>query len=385
MPFESTKKPINLYFGDRYKKEKHMKSIKITLFSAVFMLGFSFLGTAQDIHFSQFYQSPLNLNPALTGVMDCNIRFVANYRNQWAAILRENAYNTYSFSYDQKFTAFRRDYFGVGATFWGDRAGEVDFSTIQAKVSGSFAKYLGGGRRSAHYLSVGVEGGLAQRRIDFLQARYGTQNINGVFEPSIPSGETFVNDNFLFGDLSAGILWFSTFDEDKSFYLGGAYHHINRPSVSFETSETTRSVLLWSRYTIHGGGEMPIGYRTSLIPGAVLMFQGPSFQLNGGTSVRFQLGSSRYDYQAFQFGAWIRLANQFVLDIEDPTNESYTIGADAIILSTRFQYNNFDFGFSYDINVSTLNVGANGNGSFEFSVAYKICGPERRGVYCPNF
>ena len=33
---------------------------------------------AQDIHFSQFYSSPLNLNPALTGVMNCNQRVVAN-------------------------------------------------------------------------------------------------------------------------------------------------------------------------------------------------------------------------------------------------------------------------------------------------------------------
>ena len=51
---------------------------------------------AQDIHFSQFYQSPLNLNPAMTGVMNCNHRLVANYRNQWASILKKNAYNTIS-------------------------------------------------------------------------------------------------------------------------------------------------------------------------------------------------------------------------------------------------------------------------------------------------
>ncbi|HNM24595.1 MAG TPA: type IX secretion system membrane protein PorP/SprF, partial [Saprospiraceae bacterium] len=46
---------------------------------------------AQDIHFSQFYMSPLNLNPAMTGVMNCNHRIVANYRNQWSSILKQNA------------------------------------------------------------------------------------------------------------------------------------------------------------------------------------------------------------------------------------------------------------------------------------------------------
>ncbi|MBL0100734.1 MAG: type IX secretion system membrane protein PorP/SprF [Saprospiraceae bacterium] len=75
--------------------------------------------SAQDIHFTQFYMSPLNLNPALTGVMNCKTRMVANYRNQWAAVLAANAYNTYSVSYDQKYlwvgktTLVSEDHYGV--------------------------------------------------------------------------------------------------------------------------------------------------------------------------------------------------------------------------------------------------------------------------------
>ena len=78
---------------------------------------------AQDIHFSQFYLSPLNLNPAMTGVMNCNVRLVANYRNQWASVLKSNAFNTYSVSYDQRVPVGRYDYFGIGGSFWGDKAG----------------------------------------------------------------------------------------------------------------------------------------------------------------------------------------------------------------------------------------------------------------------
>ena len=83
---------------------------------------------AQDIHFSQFYMSPLNLNPALTGVMNCNHRITANYRNQWASILKQNAYNTYSVSYDQKLPVGRYDYFGIGGTLWGDKAGASELN-----------------------------------------------------------------------------------------------------------------------------------------------------------------------------------------------------------------------------------------------------------------
>ncbi len=101
----------------------------------LFAVGICLAGlvSAQDIHFSQFYMSPLNLNPALTGVMNCNMRVVGNYRNQYASILKSNAFNTYSVSYDQKIPVGRYDYFGVGGTLWGDKAGSAGFGTVQAR------------------------------------------------------------------------------------------------------------------------------------------------------------------------------------------------------------------------------------------------------------
>ena len=71
-----------------------MKVLKAFVIGIALFVGIGL--NAQDIHFSQFYMSPLNLNPALTGVMNCNTRFVGNYRNQWASVLKSNAYNTYS-------------------------------------------------------------------------------------------------------------------------------------------------------------------------------------------------------------------------------------------------------------------------------------------------
>ena len=76
----------------------------------------------QDIHFSQFYMSPLTLNPALTGVMNCNTRLVGNYRNQWASVLGKSSDNTYAVSYDQKMPVGRYDNFGFGANIWSDVA-----------------------------------------------------------------------------------------------------------------------------------------------------------------------------------------------------------------------------------------------------------------------
>jgi type IX secretion system PorP/SprF family membrane protein len=350
-----------------------MKRLK-HLLTICCLVGFGAISlNAQDIHFSQFYLSPLNLNPAMTGVMNCNVRLVANYRNQWASVLKSNAFNTYSVSYDQRIPVGRYDFVGVGGTFWGDRAGELDFSTLQGRISAAYSKKMGGYRNKSHYLVFGADAGVSQRSIDFLNARYGNQHDgNGGFDETLPTFENFNNTNFLFADVSAGLLWFSVFDEDNNFYMGAAYSHLNQANQSFDDSEFE---ALYSKFTVHAGGEFMVSQKLGLVPGVVMFKQGPSFQVNAGTSLKFLMGSSRTQYQAFQVGAWMRIANHF----QD------ALTADALILSTRFDYNDFSLGFSYDVNVSSLKAASNSNGAFEFALVYKICGPEKRNVYCPNF
>ncbi len=351
---------------------------KLPAFILGLVMLISSVAEAQDIHFSQFYLSPLNLNPAMTGVMNCNHRLVANFRNQWASVLRSNAYNTYSASYDQRIPIARYDYLGVGGTLWGDRAGQTKFSTLQGRLSASYSKKMGGDRDRSHYLVVGADVGLTQRSIDYSAAQWGLQNNNGVFDGGLASGETNLNrDNFLFADVAAGLLWFTVFDEDNNFYVGGAYSHLNRANQSFDKSKFQP---LWSKFTIHAGGEFMLNRTVGIVPGIVGFIQGPSFQLNPGAALKFILSSrSSFDYQAFQAGVWARIANRYI----EKTKSGLLM--DALILSTRFDYNQFSVGFSYDLNVSTLTAASNYNGGFEFALVYKICNPDNRGIYCPNF
>jgi len=353
------------------KLRNPMKSLR--LLSAMVCLALALPAFAQDIHFSQFYLSPVNLNPALTGVMNCNIRIAANYRNQLSSILRSDSYNTYSVSYDQKIPVGRYDYFGFGAVFWGDQAGSANFSTLTGKAAFSYSKRIAGNRSSSHYLVAGVEAGVAQRSLDFLNLRWGLQHDGqGGFDPTLPSGEGQVpwNDNVLFADLGAGLLWFSVWDNGANFYAGAAFHHLNRANQALEEGAED---LVFTRFTGHAGGEVPLSDRIGLAPGIITMFQGPSFQVNGGTSLKFMLGNQRTE--VFHIGLWGRLARQ---------QESGLL-ADAVIISSRFDYRSFTIGFSYDINTSKLAQASNAQGAFEFALMYQICGKENRGVYCPNF
>ncbi len=357
----------------------------------LYLIAFTFLLTcgglfAQDIHFSQFYQAPLHLNPAMTGVMECTQRFTANYRNQWASVIK-NEFQTYSASYDTKIPTAQYDYFGLGISLWGDQAGSGRFSTYQARLSGSYSKYMGGNRTQSNYLVVGADAALSSRSINFAKLLWGTQHAgDGTPDPTLPPLESLDEDQFLYADMSVGLLWFSRLDDNLNFYVGGAASHINRPRQSFFNSA---DVKLYTKYTIHGGGELGLNNNISILPGFVTFFQGPSFQLNAGTSTRFYLNGSSYSSESFQIGAWARMVNNYEWGLNQVTppdgTESTSFGVDAVILSARFDYGNYGIGFSYDINVSDLRTASNSKGSFEFSLVYNVCGNESRRVYCPKF
>ena len=86
---------------------------------------------AQDPEFTQFYASPLHLNPALAGTGRCS-RITTSYRNQWPSI--QNAYVTYQTSYDQFMPGMNG---GVGIAFIGDRAADGIYNTCLLYTSPS--------------------------------------------------------------------------------------------------------------------------------------------------------------------------------------------------------------------------------------------------------
>jgi type IX secretion system PorP/SprF family membrane protein len=345
--------------------------LKTLLSFAILMLAASFT-QAQDIHFSQFYMSPTNLNPALTGVMNCNGRATFNYRSQWQSVLKTNAFKTTSASYDGRTPVGRSDFFGYGFTLSGDQAGSSSFQTTHGKFSMSYSKKMGGTRKRSHYLVAGAEMGLAQRSVNFLEMRFGSQFDGEGYNVNLPTNENFTRESFIFGDLGGGLLWFTVLDENTNFYGGASFVHLNAPNQSFNNDG---SVQLASRIAIHAGGEMMFNRRIGLVPGLVIFSQGPAMEINGGTSVKFVVGKQTNDYQAFLFGVWGRLAKDY----------QSGLAMDAVIFSTRFDFNNMTFGFSYDTNVSALKPASNGNGGFELALAYKICKGFSRNVYCPRF
>src|SRR5690606_13281714 len=86
----------------------------------------------QDIHFSQFNSSLLNLTPGFTGLYYGDYRVGAVYRSQWQSVPVK--YNTFSMHGEKviKPRDFEKDLVGVGFLFNSDRAGDARYGTTQA-------------------------------------------------------------------------------------------------------------------------------------------------------------------------------------------------------------------------------------------------------------
>ena len=55
---------------------------------------------AQDPRFSQYFASPMTLNPALTGNIDGSLRVAVNFRQQWWAA--SSPFQTTSLSFEHR-------------------------------------------------------------------------------------------------------------------------------------------------------------------------------------------------------------------------------------------------------------------------------------------
>lgn len=328
---------------------------------------------AQDARFTQAYSSPLRLNPAMTGVFDGQFRAMINYRDQWSSVLGATPYTTYAVGMDMKFFALKKDFLSAGFSVLGDRAGASRFNQTQAHLSLSYMKQVAGGRgrHDVQYLIAGAQVGAGQHGINWQSLQFSTQFDGEGHDPDILSGEnTDAQKSKMYADLNAGLMWYGVFRDRLSLYGGAAIHHINSPDVSFLDNDAER---LYTKFIIHGGGEIPVGKYSSLLPAAIFMQQGPHMEIDAGATYRYS--NKDWGEVALRAGLWTRVVGK----------ADKGVGTDAISAIAALEIEQWQIGLSYDVNTSTLERASNNRGAFEVSLIY-IHKPKRRGgVYCPNF
>jgi type IX secretion system PorP/SprF family membrane protein len=328
---------------------------------------------AQDPRFVQFYAAPLQLNPAMTGVHPGKWRASANYREQWSSILDTRPFRTISSSFDSKSRIGRGDFFAYGITLLNDQAGKSEYTRNTADLSLSYMKQLDGSRyrRYDQYLVGGLQAGLGQHSLNQNNLWFSSQfNLgNEQVDRSISSGESISDQSNTYWNLNAGLVWYAVFDHNQSLYLGGAFHHLNAPEVSFiaDGQET-----LDRKWVVHAGGELPFNRQLSILPAIAVVGQGPSMLAMAGANLRYT--NRDWKEVAIRAGAWGQLVNDVSGKLANP----------AITFTTILEIERLNIGISYDIGVNKLAAPTNGRGALELSVIYYQPATRREKVNCPK-
>ncbi len=316
---------------------------------------------AQDPHFSQFFSSPLTLNPAFTGKFFGTYRIAGNYRNQWPSI--ERAYTTATISADFQIMKDRiasNDTWGFGVMGYTDNSANGAVKFNYGSISTSYHKGLD--EEGIHQLGVGFQATYSNMLINTSNLKFLDQLTNSGFTGV--TSEVFNNSSLKsnFFDVSAGLLYNGSTNDRNNFYFGLSLYHLNQPRQSFTGAE----YRLPTRATIHGGTYFPIGPTTTLHMSGMQMFQGGASSTMLGTALQFSTDPTDVKAASLYVGTWMRIK-------------------DAIIPYIGVEFDDFRIGASYDYNNSQLKTASMNRGGIELSLIYIRRPGSDKVVNCPKF
>jgi type IX secretion system PorP/SprF family membrane protein len=311
------------------------------------------LSHGQDIHFSQFQATPLLLNPANTGFTGhfnenhySDYRVGLNYRNQWSSFI--NPFVTFSGYFDKMFgkEMVKGGYLGAGLVLYSDQAGTAEFTT--QTIMGSVAFHLKLGTDDEHLVSIGVQGGIMQKGINYDNLRFGNQYESIVYSPDAGHGEQFEENSLAQPIINSGINWQYSLNEDLELNAGVSLFNINQPKESYLQNPDN---ALNNRMMISAGATYQYNEKISILPAILFAGQAKASELVFGSQMGYNIKDIPLQKISGLFGVFYRTS-------------------DAIVLTPGIAYNNYRFGVSYDINVSSLRTASKGRGALEFSLVY---------------
>lgn len=318
---------------------------------------------AQDPNFSQFFVSPLTLNPALTGKFDGILRIAGNYRNQWPSI--NNAFITATASADGKLIPDKiaeADTWGIGVMGMTDRT--ADGVLTSNYISFTTAYHKGLDSDGLHHLGLGFQATYASKKLNGAKLNLGDElDQYGGWTTSTndPVNNRMLGVNYF--DISAGVLYSGSADQYSNYYVGVSVYHINRPKDNFMNG----SYALPRRFTFHVGGYIPLADGRVLHLSALHSRQAGAVNTVAGGAVEFNLNHDEITPTGLYLGAWYRWS-------------------DAVIPYAGLAFSNCRLGVSYDVNISSLRSASQKRGGMELSLIYNLQKNDKQDIMaCPKF
>ena len=305
---------------------------------------------AQDIHFSQYYNSPLTTNPALTGIFRGDIRIYGVLRSQWDEA--STSYRTVHLAGDGKLFNPKntKGFFSVGGQIFRDQAGQSNLSMTSLAGNGSYTRALD----RENFVSFGLHIAVAQRHFNTQNLTWNNQVVGDAHNPDLPSGENFDKTSKVFADFGAGINWHGKKLKRRSTMdIGAAFYHLGTPRQNFYDGDAAKLPMRISLYILP---TVQVADKIDLVFNANAQLQDTYTELLGGGALRYYLNTRKTKEVALQLGGAFR----------------FNAIGDALVIAAEVHHHFMRVGFSYDINVSKFREATNRNGGPELTVRYTI-------------
>lgn len=340
---------------------------QVTTYVVLLCMGFQL--RAQDIHFTQFWQTSLYTNPAEVGLYDGAHRLSAVHKNQWRSVT--TPYSTFGLAYDasqiQLPARWRHDQDGLpiasawslGAQFYHDQAGDSRMRTDQLILTLG-RRFHWDGLEVQPAISVGVAG----MRIDYSALNFDAQWNGLYFDPSTSNGENFNRMAMRWFDLHGGLVIRQRGESAHPWKLGISVFNLTQGHQSFMSDA---DVQLNRRWNVNYQQRFSFGMRWRVDAVFQAQKQGVYREINPGALLHFITDSKPWHKESFYAGVVARIG-------------------DAGCAVVGVESGPWNVGVSYDINVSPLKTASRGRGSIEVSAVYilprKPLLPPRK--VCPN-
>jgi type IX secretion system PorP/SprF family membrane protein len=316
---------------------------------------------AQDLHFSQYFNTPLLINPANTGFApDVDWRVGANYRNQWSS-LTPNPYKTMSIWGDAQLFNNRFDdsWVGIGGALLRDQAGAGSLTSTKGYASVAYHQLVG----LKSLVSGGFNLGFSNQRIDINKLTFDDQWNGKFFDNTIPSNEPFAYSSVTYFDLQAGVNY-AIFPTDNSYLNAGlSVMHINRPKESF-FSNSELDPRIDMRFTLFLNGSFKLNDQWIINPNAYISQMGTAYETVLGLNAHYNLSGDG--------------ATQVIGGL-------YYRAKDAIVPMIGYQWNDFSLTVNYDATTSSLSSYNQSKGAYELSlVKTGLYNTGGKSIKCPT-
>lgn len=321
---------------------------KILVFCIAFA-AFASAGKGQDLHYSQFYNAPLVVNPALTGIFKGDKRVSISFRDQWRSV--QVPWTTFTMGYDQKVYLDKHPslFLGLGGFFNFDQQGDSKLNLGSINLSGSISKILS----QKHIITGGLTLGYASKGFNPDALSWDNQFTNGSYSSGSASGESFTVERFGYIETALGLNYRYQKSRRTKMDIGIGAWHLTTPQDQF-IQRSTNLQELPIRLSIYGTGSVKLAEKIDLELDLMVQDQSEYKEIIFGGYLDFYLDKSRGKEKNLHLGAGYR-----------------TSGAIYPKIALEWQ-KRFFVAVSYDIDLSEFNQHTNYRGGPEIHFNYLI-------------